>query len=196
MRKGKVVAAAFVALGFVFVSFVLLVVERRMGLTSVADFFDPAKVLVGLASPVWLIGDLIYLGFGLALAYLTTSSEDRILRATGLIAAAGFVFIGCLGQVAKMLPSLIADSGHVETALLGLLPVRLAALRTTVLALGIFAWRTTRDRETGQSGPVAWRALGYLVLAASVAFLFVFLPIPVLFAIWALWLTIREARSA
>ena len=196
MKKGKTVAASFLALGFGTVSFILLFIEPGMGLSGPADYFDPAKVLIGAASPVWLVGDLIYLGFGVALAYLASSSDAPYLRASGLTAAVGFFFIGSLGRVLAELPTFIDDGSRLEVAVLGLLPVRLAALRTTVLALGFFAWRTTRDRAPGEAGPAAWRGLGYLVLAANAVFVFVFVPVPPLITIWAAWFAFRQARRA
>jgi hypothetical protein len=165
-----------------------------MGFAGFADYFDTAKVLVGAASTAWLVGDLVYLGFGLALAQLALPSADRYLRTSGLVAAVGFFFIGSLGRILALLPTVIGHPDQLDAALLGLLAVRFAALRTTVFALGLFAWRTTRPGATGDVGSVAWRGLGYVVLAASSVFVFVFVPVPLLFAVWALWLAIRHAR--
>ncbi len=195
MKKGHTAAACFLALGFGTITFILFFVEPGMGFSGPADFFDPAKVVKGSASLAWLVGDLVLLGFGAALGYLASSSNDRYLRASGLSAAVLFVFIGCLGRVLAGLPAFIGNAGHLEIAVLGLVPVRLAALRTAVLAFGFFAWRTTRDNEPGEPTPAAWRGLGYLVLAASAVFVFVFVPAPPLFAIWAAWFALRLART-
>ena len=195
MKKGSVLATTFLALGFLTISFIFLVVERGMGITEPADFFDPAKVAIGMESVAWLVGDLIYLGFAVALGYLALKSEDRYLRASGLAAALAFVFIVGLGRALVQLPALISDSDRLETAMLGLLPVRFAALKTMVLTLGLFAWRTTRGGEPGAAS-AAWRGLGYLILIASTAFLFVFIPVPLLFTLWAVWFAFRQAREA
>ena len=77
MKLGEAVAGTFLALAFIAVSVVLLFVEPGMGFAGVADSFDPAKVLLGAASSAWLVGDLIYLGFGVALVYLAAPSDDR-----------------------------------------------------------------------------------------------------------------------
>ena len=196
MKKTSTIAASFLALGFAIGSFIFLAIEPRMGFSEPSDFFDPEKVLSAAESTVWLVGSLIFLGFGLALAYLALPSDDRNLRASGLIAAVGFFFLGSLGIVLGQLAAFIPDRNHLEIAVLGFLPVRLAALRTTALALGVFAWRTTRDPGPGETGPAAWRGLGYLVLAASVVFVFVLIPVPLVFTIWAGWFAFRQARSA
>jgi len=190
------IAGAFLALGFGAVSVILLFVEPGMGFAQVADFFDPAKVLTGAASLAWLSEDLIYLGFGVALGFLAVQSDDRYLRASGLVAATLFFLIGNLGRVLAVLPDLIAEPGQLHAAVLGLLPVRLAALRTCVFALGIFAWRTTREPASEGNGTRAWRSLGYVVLGGAIVFLFVFIPVPLLFAVWAAWLTVRKTQNS
>ena len=196
MSRGDTAAASFLALGFGGVTAILLFVEPAMGFGAFADYFDPARVLAAAPSTAWLIGDLIYLGFGPALARLAVSSADRYLRATGLIAAVAFFFIGSLGRVMAALPAIIEPADQLQAAVLGLLPVRFAALRTTVFALGVFAWRTTRPTPGDPRRSPAWQGLGYLALAASIAFIFVFLPVPLLFAVWATWLAVRHARAA
>ena len=97
MKKTSTIAASFLALGFAIGSFIFLAIEPRMGFSEPSDFFDPEKVLSAAESTVWLVGSLIFLGFGLALAYLALPSDDRNLRASGLIAAVGFFFLGSLG---------------------------------------------------------------------------------------------------
>jgi hypothetical protein len=196
LKKTSTIAASFLALGFAIVSFIFLVIEPRMGFSELSDFFDPAKVLSAVGSPAWFVGKVIYLGFGVALQYLAFSSNDRYLRASGLIAAVGFVFIASLGRVLDQLPTFIGDDSQLQVAVLGFLPVRLAALRTTVLALGVFAWRSTRDHEPGETSSAVWRGFGYLVLAASATFLFVLIPVPLVFTVWATWFAIRQARTA
>jgi hypothetical protein len=64
-----------------------------------------------------------------------------------------------------------------------------------VIALGVFAWRTTRN--SGASGLVfwIWNLLGWGVLGLSLAFVFVLVPIPLAYFSWALGLTIREAAQ-
>ena len=73
-------------------------------------------------------------------------------------------------------------------------PIRFAILRSLVLLVGVFAWRTTRSGWGSGLGDKAWRGLGYLVLAFGIVFMFVFVPAPVLIVLWAVGLTVREAR--
>ena len=195
MKQGTLVAASFLALGFVAISLILVAIEPGMGFTGPADYFDPSKVLIGSESLVWLLGDLIYLGFSVALAYLALGSDDRFLRASGLAAAVTFLLIASLGRTLAQLPILISDKGRLEAAVLGLAAVRFGTLKTMVVALGTFAWRTTREGAAGV-GSAAWRGLGYLLLAASATFVFVFIPIPLLFTVWAVWFAVRQARGA
>ena len=209
MKNGNLVAASFLALGFVAISVILVAIEPGMGFAGPADYFDPAKVLVGIKSLAWLLGDLIYLGFSVALAYLALGplsvgtlsggSDDRYLRASGLAAAVAFLFIASLGRTLAQLPFFISDSGRLEAAVLGLTAVRFGALKTMVVALGVFAWRTTRASEAEAGSAVRpgalWRGFGYLILVASVVFVFVFVPVPLLFAVWAVWFAARQARG-
>ena len=196
MTRGTSIAAAFLAIGFGFISLVLLVIEPRMGFATLADYFDPSKVFAAADSPAWILGDIVYIGFGVALAYLAVTSADAPLRAAGLMAAVGFFLVGCLGRVAGGITGFVAATNQEEAALLGLLSVRLAVLRTSVFSLGIVAWRTTVTEAGRGPGPVLWRGFGLLVLAASIAFVFVFLPVPLLFAVWAAWFTVRQLRDA
>jgi hypothetical protein len=87
MTRGTSIAAAFLAIGFGFISLVLLVIEPRMGFATLADYFDPSKVFAAAASPAWILGDIVYIGFGVALAYLAVTSADAPLGAAGLVAA-------------------------------------------------------------------------------------------------------------
>jgi hypothetical protein len=196
MMRGRTVAGGFLVIGFGFISLVLLVIEPRMGFATVADYFDPSKVFAASAAAPWILGDIFYLGFGVALVYLAVTSVDEYLRAAGLVAAAGFFLVGCLDRVAASIPVFVGDTNQQEAALIGLLSVRLAVLRTSVFSLGIVAWRTTVTKAGRAQGSVLWRGLGLLVLAVSVAFVFVFLPVPVVFAVWAAWFTARQIRDA
>ncbi len=188
------VAKVFLALGFLFVAIVMLFVEPGMGFAGPADFFDPVKVLRGAATVVWAVEDVIYLGFGIALVYLALRSDDRWLRAAGIAAGVLLVLVANLSRVLALLPGYIDDPVRLDAAASGLLPVRFAALRTGVLALGLFAWRTTRGPADGGREAGLWRGFGYLVLVGAAAFNFVFFPVPLLFTIWAVWYAIRPAR--
>ncbi len=191
MGHRQTVAAAFLALGFATVSAIFILVEPGMGFAGFADYFDPAKVIDAAPSVAWMLGDLIYLGFGVALFVLAISAAEPARRSSALIAAALFFFIGCLGRILAVLPSMIADKADLEAAVLGLLPVRFAALRVTVFALGVYAWRTTVEPGAG----LLWRGLGLLVLVAAVVFLFRFIPVPLLFMVWALVFAVRRGGA-
>ena len=196
MKKGQVVGALFLAIGFATVSAIMLFVEPGMGFSEPSDYFDPAKVVRALDSIPWLIGDLIYFGMGVVLACLASSSEDRYKRATGFTAAVLIVLVGCFGRVLSPLPDIVTDSEQLEAAVLGAMTARFAALRTMVLALGVFAWRTTTAGSDVAEVSRLGRILGYFVLVASTVFLFVFIPVPLLFTLWAVWLTIHYWQDA
>ena len=114
-------------------------------------------------------------GFVVAFAWLALQSTDRHQRVAGLTAAALFLVIVGIGQALKQLPDFLTDPSRLEMAMMGMLAVRFALLKPLVVAVGYFAWRTTRDGGEG-IGDRAWRVFGWLVLAVSVAFLFVFVP--------------------
>ena len=198
MKKGRALGAFFLAIAFATVSTILLFVEPGMGFSEPGDYFDPKKfpVVAALDSLPWLIGDVLYLAMGVVLAYLASSSEDRYMRASGFMAAVLFVLVGCFGRVMSPLPDMVADSDQLEVAVLGATTVRFAALRTMVFALGVFAWRTTTAKSAVGGTSRLGRILGYAVLAGSVVFLFAFIPMPLLFTLWAAWLTIRYLRDA
>jgi hypothetical protein len=196
MKRSEVAAAAFLGAGFVYGTFLFLVLEPGMGFNGLSDFFDPAKVFPATRSPAWIVEGLVYLGFGVALTYLGLSADDRYQRTFGIVAGVFFFLLGCIGRVVGSLPDLIADPVSRDAALLGLLSTRLAVLRATVLALGVFAWRTTLQVEAGAGASMAWRGFGVLLLIGSASFLFVLLPLPPLFAVWAVWFAVRRARAA
>lgn len=195
MRRGELVAASFLALGFAFISVVALVVEPRMGLSEVADRFDPATVFAATTALTSIVGNLVMFGFGVALAYLAVHTEDGFFRAAGFTGAFGFFLLGCLGQVAARIPGFISDPTHMDAAVLGLLSVRLGVLQTSVFCLGVVAWRSTRNRPGAVANSIAWRGMGVLVLAACTAFLFVGLPVPPIVTVWATWYVVRLARD-
>lgn len=194
MRKGKTAAAAYLALGFTFISFVALVVEPQLGLVEPSDRFDPDKLSAVASLPIMIVGNAVILGFAFALACLAAVSADGYSRAAGLIGAFGFLMLACLGQVAAGVPTLIDNSGHQAIAQVSLAAVRMAFLKASVLPLGVVAWRSTLE-ETGQGNPFAWRALGLFILAGSIAFVFVTLPLPLLFTLWAAWYAFRSATA-
>ncbi len=194
MNSRQAAAAAFLATGFAIVSAILLFVEPGMGFSQFADYFDPAKVVPNLNSTPWLLGDLLYLGFGLVLTYLTLGSDDRVLRVSGAAAAVLFFLIGCIGRILAQLPIFISSADALDVAVLGVLGVRFAVLKTTVFALGVFAWRTTVPGSALERVSPIGRGLGYLVLAASAVFVFIFVPIPLLIMVWAAWLAVQFGR--
>jgi hypothetical protein len=78
----------------------------------------------------------------------------------------------------------------VQAAVAAILPIRFAVLKTTVVMVRLFAWGTTRASEGHCIGVRTWRALGWIVVAVSVLFLFVFTPAPIAFFMWAVGLTV------
>jgi hypothetical protein len=196
MRSARTIAAAYLAIGFAIVTAIAVLVEPGMGFHQFTDFFDPAKLVPGLVSVAWLVDDVLYLGFAVALVYLAGVNDDWYLRVAGITAAASFFLIGCMGRVFALLPHMVADSNQLDAAALGALTVRFAALKVTVFALGVFAWRTSvADPATGPATALG-RTLGLLTLAGGIVFILAFIPMPVLITIWAAWLTVRYARAA
>ena len=188
------IAAAYLAVGLAMVVVVMLVLEPAMGFTSVGDYMDPAKVAAHAASTPWLLVDLFYLSLFVPILAIARRSEDRGLLWAGVAGALGFFLVASIDRVAAQLPSLVSDVETRRVALMALLPVCLAVLKTAAMALALFAWRTTCDGEGGGLLDRAWRGMGYLVLATGVLFVFVFVPAPVVFFVWAALLTVRNAR--
>jgi hypothetical protein len=191
MKSMTVVAAGFVAVGFGVVSYIMIRIEPGMGFATPADYFDPVKVTAGYASVPWLVVNLLYLLFPVALFVLAKSSAQERFSAFGLAAAAAGLFLGIIDRVAIQLPSLLPSDKEVHAAVAAMLPIRLAVLKTTVVMLGLFAWRTTRASDGHGVGMRSWRVLGWVVLAVSIAFLFVFIPAPIAFCVWAAGLTVK-----
>jgi hypothetical protein len=192
MSHAQSVARYLVAAGFIFIIVVAIFIEPGMGLRAPADFFDPALILRGTESVAWKIEGVLYLAMGVAFASLGTLSDDRYLRGTGLVAGVLFFIVGSLDRMMATLPGLVAAPDNVATALRGMLPVRFALLRTLIVAVGFFAWLTTR--QPGGGG--LWRGLGYLVLAGALAFSFAPVPTPLLIMVWAVWYAVRGSSPA
>ncbi len=193
MKSATALAAADLAIGFGVISFIMLGIEPGMGFVKPGDFFDPVKVTVGYASMAWLVSTIVYLTFPVALCVLAKSTGRRGLSELGLAAAALGLLLGCIDLVGIQLHSLLPREEEVRVAVAALLPVRFAVLKATVLVLGLFAWGTTRGSAGDGLGARSWRILGWAVLVVSVAFLFVFLPVPIAFFVWAAGLTLKCA---
>lgn len=196
MRSSRTIAAAFLAIGFAIVTAIAILVEPGMGFRQFADYFDATKLVPGLMSIAWLVGDLLYLGFAVVLVYLAGVNEDWYLRVAGITAAASFFLIGCLGRVFALMPHMIADPNQLGAAVLGAVTVRFAALKVTVFALGVFAWRVSIADPVAGGATVVGRTLGLLMLAGGIVFIIAFIPMPILITIWAAWLAVRYARGA
>lgn len=190
--KGETLAASYLAAGFAYISVVALVVEPQLGLAGPSDYLDPEKLSAVIREPVMIAGNMIMLGFSVALGYLAAHSSDKCFRVAGFMAALSFLVLGCLGQAAASIPALVANDARQESAQLALAAVRTAFLRTGVLSLAVVAWRSTLE-QSASGTPVLWRLLGTVVLIAGFAFFFVALPVPLLFTLWAIWFTVRLA---
>lgn len=189
MRSRVTLPFAFLGVGFAGISFILIAVEPGMGFHSFADYLDPQKVIPQAGSAAWLVGDLLYLGFAVALAALALESGDRLARASAFAAATLFLLVTALDRVLAVLPGAIPEPVHLEAAVLGLVSTRFGVLKVTVLTLAVLAWRTTSGAAR------IWRVLAALLLVAAAAFLFVFLPVPLLFAAWFSAWAVRSARA-
>lgn len=196
MKSPTVLAAGFLAFGFGVVSYVMIRVEPGMGFVTPADYFDPIKVTAGYASVPWLVVNLFYLTFPVAVFVLGRSSVPERFSQLGLAAAVSGLFLGTIDRAGMQLPTLLPSEQEVRVAVAAMLPIRFAVLKATVLMLGVFAWGTTRTND-GRGIPMRlWRALGWLVLVVSIAFLFVFIPVPIAFCVWATGLTVKCARGS
>ncbi len=203
MRDLKdVLTAATWTVGFAGVTYIMLIVEPTMGFTTPADYADPVKVLKGYGSSAWFVGDLIYLGVGIAALGVWARSDDRVLRGSAMVAGIGFLFLSSLDRVFLVLPTWLGDDGQATMAVLGVTPVRLAVLRVTVLAFAAMAWQLAGVQPAPGTAGVVWRVVSGLALLGAIAFQVMFLPVPVLFFTWSatyLVVTIRQTplkRSA
>jgi hypothetical protein len=177
------------------VVFIMLVLEPAMGFTGVADYMDPDKIAANAGATPWLLVDLFYLSLFVAILAIARGSDDRALVWAGVAGAIAFFLVGAIDRVVEDLYGLVADEETRRMALTAMLPVRLAVLKTAAMAMALFAWRTTRIGEARGALDRAWRGLGYLVLATGILFVFVFVPAPVVFFVWAAALTVRLASG-
>lgn len=192
MSSRGTLAASFVAVGFVAISVILLFVEPGMGFSSFPDYLDPDKVIPASTSLVWLAGDLVYLGSAIAFVVMGSESEDRVVTGAALTAAVFFVLVASLDRILAQLPQAVPEREHLEAAVLGLIVTRFGALKVVVTAVAVFAWRSTAGERWG---PV-WRGAGLVLLASAAAFIFVFLPMPVVFALWFTSFAFVRSRNA
>lgn len=196
MRSASTWAAAFLAVAFGAVSYIMLFVEPGMGISTAADVLDPDKVAAGYTSMVWRVENLVYFAVPFAVATIALQSNDRIQASSGLAGALLFLVVASIDRVGIQLPSLLATEQDVVAATAAFLPIRFAVLKAAVLSFGVFAWSTTR-RSSG-AGPLngAWMLLGWAVLAMCVLFLFVALPVPVALCLWGVGLTGQHLRGS
>ena len=195
MKRTNILAASFLGLGFAWLSYVMLFVEPGMGFEDPADFFDPQKVAVGYTTSVWLVSNFVYLGFPVAVMALVLRATDPLLRWSGIASGLLWLTVASIDRVGIQLPDLIASDEALLAAVAATLPTRFAILKGAVVTLGLFAWRTTRTGEAGGPATRVWRGLGWVVLALSVGFMFAFIPVPIVFAIWGVTLAAQHARA-
>jgi hypothetical protein len=187
--------AAYLAVGLGMVVYIMLVLEPAMGFTAVADYVDPDKIAANAGSTPWLLVDLFYLSLFIAILAIVRGSDDRALVWAGVVGAFAFFLVGAIDRVVEDLHGLVVDEDTRRVALTAMLPVRLAVLKTAAMGMALFAWRTTRIGEARGALDRAWRGLGYLVLATGIVFVFVFVPAPVVFFLWAAGLAVRHVSG-
>jgi hypothetical protein len=198
MSPGSAAAAlgaAYLAVGLGMVVYIMLILEPAMGFTAVADYMDPAKIAANAGSTPWLLVDLFYLSLFVAILAIARGSDDRVLVWAGVAGAFAFFLVGAIDRVVADLPGLVADEETRRIAITAMLPIRLAVLKTAAMGMALFAWRTTRVGEARGALDRVWRGLGHLVLATGVLFVFVFVPAPVVFFLWAAALTVRHVTG-
>jgi hypothetical protein len=86
-------------------------VERGMGFSTPADYFDPVKVTAGYASGAWLVSTVHYLTLPVALYVLAKSSVQERVSQLGLAAAGLGLFLGALDLVGIQLASFLPNEG-------------------------------------------------------------------------------------
>lgn len=193
--RRNTLAAAYLGVGFAWVSFVAIVVEPDMGFTTFADFFDGQKVAEGYTSNVWLVSNFLYLTFPIAVLVIVNSGNDRLLQWAGVSSALLWLLVGAVDRVGIQLHMLLPTNEAVITAVAATLPIRFALLKSAVLSLGVVAWRTTRGGTASGVGARLWAALGWIVLLLSLGLMFVFTPAPVAFSIWGFALAVSHFRA-
>jgi hypothetical protein len=107
-----------------------------------------------------------------------------------------WLVVGSIDRVGIQLPDLVASDEALVAAVAATLPIRLATLKGAVVTLGLFAWRTTRTGAAAGAARRAWRGLGWVVLALSLGFVFAFVPVPVVFAVWGVIFAVQQARAS
>lgn len=192
--NARLASAIYLTVGFAAVSYIAVFVEPDMGFTSMGDFLDPTKVAAGFRTGAWRLENLLYLTFPIAFWVLAKQSDDAYLVWSGVATGLFFLLVGAFDRTMMQMPDLLAPS-EAAAAVSAILAVRFAVLKSTVAAVGVFAWRCTRTSPREGTYGRAWRGLGWVALAVSVAFVFVFLPAPLMVTIWAAALTAREARA-
>lgn len=189
------VAAGYLAIGFAVVSYIAVRIEPSMGFVTPIDYFDPVKVAAGYSSLPWLVENLLYFTFPVALFVLSRSGVQERVARLGVAAACVWLVLASIDRVGIQLSSMTSSQFDVTAAVAAMLPVRLAVLKATVVSTGLFAWATTRTSDPTGVAMRSWRALGWIVLLTSVAFFFVFLPMPVVFCVWTVGLTLTLGET-
>lgn len=189
-------SAVYFALFWGAVCYVAIFIEPDMGFESMADFFDTTKVAGGYETSVaWRLVTGLMLLLPVAIAVLVHESTDRYRLRAGLASAVLILVVACLDLVGYQLNSLLADGEAVRTAIAAMLPVRFGIQKALVVMLALFAWRTTQASPHRGALNRAWRVSGWVVLALGIVFVFAPFPVPVVFFVWGLGLTIRALTS-
>ena len=140
-------------------SYIMVFVEPGMGFTTPADYFDPDKVAAGYASTAWLVDNIIYLTMPFATWVLARGSDDPYLRWSGVAAGLLLFVVGSIDRVSIQLPSLLPDAEGAQAALVVLIPIRFAVLKTMVVAWGVLHGErhgSNRDRARSRRFGGGW----------------------------------------
>ena len=188
-RGELIIGAALISFAFMIHSLVLIVFEPAMGFKEFSDFFDLDKIMPALGSTAWKIGNTMHvlLGFGLILlasGIRTAPIPKPVLTAAfGFAAAPLFVLVGMSGFVGEQLLTLLSDPVERDAAILGLM----VGSRTTVLyaAVALFGAMVLTISAQKDFVPPWMRILGLPVGVATLLFVLVPTPIPLLLFLWS-----------
>ena len=183
------VGTALISFAFLVHSVVLLVFEPAMGFKEFSDFFDLDKIVPALGSTAWYIGNTMHvlLGFGLLMLAsgirISKISKPVLTAAFGFAAAPLFVIVGMSGFVGDQLVTLLSDPLQRDAAILGLI----VGSRTMVLcaAVALFGGMVLAVSAQKDFVPSWMRILGVPVAMATLLFVLVPTPIPLILLLWS-----------
>lgn len=200
MSSRSIVGACFAVLGLAFLvpSAGLLVFEPRMGFESAADYMNLELARAAYAGVLWRLGDVCEIVYALALIGIAAglsgwprasdSLPARMAIAAAVVAAGLFATVGMIGIASAPAAAGVGaqDAALSDPALASALVLRAAFRAGSVFMMGAFLAAFLAASATRRLIHPVLAALGLIPAAASLAFPWIMLPVPIALALWCL----------